>query len=122
VLKASAFAELDAAIECVMAGHRFLSPSINDVILDSYVIGKGEFLSQDPLSLLSERERAVLRLICKERPPKAIAAELGISRKTVDIHKKNIMAKLGVSSDLGLYKVCMGLGLIPSPGGASAPR
>jgi DNA-binding NarL/FixJ family response regulator len=115
ILKSSAFVELDAAIGQVSAGHIFLSPALNDGILASFLAseGSGSAERKGTLATLTARERSVLRLLCEEKPPKAVAAELGISRKTVDIHKRNIMAKLGVSNDLALFKIAIASGLLP---------
>jgi DNA-binding NarL/FixJ family response regulator len=115
ILKSSAFAELDEAIRQVSIGHVFLSPALNDGILAAYLAGNGARAAgpKGVLAALTPRERAVLRLLCEEKPPKAVAAELGISRKTVDIHKRNIMAKLGVSNDLALLKIAIASGFLP---------
>jgi DNA-binding NarL/FixJ family response regulator len=109
VLKTSGFEELDAAIKVILSGHRFLSPAISDLVVDSYVAGnntpKGHRGNEFPM--LSFQERKILSLFCGEMPPKAIAMELGISRKTVDIHKRNIKRKLGVESDIGLIRLAI---------------
>jgi two-component system, NarL family, response regulator NreC len=115
VLKSSAFAELDAAIGQVLAGHRFLSPSIADGFFSNYLASRqpGRTGGDGLLDVLSDRERTVLRLFCEDKDPKQIAAELGISRKTVDIHKRNTMRKLGVDSDLGLLKLALKERILP---------
>ncbi|HUX42848.1 MAG TPA: response regulator transcription factor [Rectinemataceae bacterium] len=105
VLKASAFKDLEEALAAVGTGHRYLSPGLADILIDlALTRGTNGDKDADPFAALSARERSVLRLICEDKPPKAIAQELGISRKTVDVHKRNIMAKLGVKSDLGLAR------------------
>jgi len=115
VLKSGAFAELDAAIGQVMSGHRFLSPRIADRILDAYLSARGPGGKKEAglHGRLTERERTVLRLICEEKGPKEIAKELGISRKTVDIHKRNVMRKLDVETDMGLMKLVLKEGMLP---------
>lgn len=114
VLKSSAFAELEDAIARVRKGQRYLSPSLTDDLLGAVLgrNGDGDRRDEGLIAKLSPRERAVLRLICEEKTPKAIALELGISRKTVDIHKRNIMLKLGAQSDVGLAKLAMREGLL----------
>ncbi len=108
VLKASAFKDLEAALAAVGGGQRYLSPGLADILID-HALARDATAgpSADPFSTLSARERSILRLICEEKPPKAIAQELGISRKTVDVHKRNIMAKLGAKSDLGLARLAI---------------
>jgi two-component system, NarL family, response regulator NreC len=109
VLKTSAFEELDAAIKVILSGHRFLSPAVSDLIVNSYIAGNNcpEQYQSDEFSALSLKERKILCLFCSEMPPKAIAIELGISRKTVDTHKRNIKKKLGVESDIGLIRLAI---------------
>lgn len=110
VPKTSAFEELDFAIKTTLAGHYFLSPSISDLVVKAYLSYDGaiEGILGRNFSSLSLQEEKVFNLFCREMPPEAIASELGISRKTVDIHKRNIKRKLGVDSDIGLIKLAMG--------------
>ncbi len=114
-LKSGSFAELGSAIDQVLSGHRYLSPEIADGIMEAFLspAGKAELGSEGAFGLLSERERAVLRLICEDKSPKEIAGELGISRKTVDVHKRNLMQKLGVGTDLALIKLAIKARILP---------
>lgn len=50
------------------------------------------------LALLSQREREVMELVVAGKPNKAVAAELGISKKTVDAHRAQVMRKMQVDS------------------------
>lgn len=62
------------------------------------------------LEKLSPRERQVLDLVVASKPNKIIADILGISIKTVELHRANMMAKLGVRSLPDLMKVALGHG------------
>lgn len=62
------------------------------------------------LGLLSPRERQVLDLVVASKPNKIIADILGISIKTVELHRSNMMNKLGVRSLPELMKVALGHG------------
>jgi two-component system response regulator FixJ len=62
------------------------------------------------LALLSPRERQVLDLVVASKPNKIIADILGISIKTVELHRSNMMNKLGVRSLPELMKVALGHG------------
>ena len=53
---------------------------------------------------LTEREMEILRLMCKHMTNKEIAAELGLSPKTVHVHRANLLEKLGVSNDVELAR------------------
>jgi FixJ family two-component response regulator len=59
------------------------------------------------LASLSPREREVARLVAKGSPNKLIAAVLGISEKTVHIHRRHIMEKAGISSAAELARLMM---------------
>jgi two-component system response regulator FixJ len=65
------------------------------------------------LALLTPRERDVLRLLVEGRPNKVIAHELGISPRTVEIHRANVMDKLGVRSLAAAVRIALSHG--PSP-------
>ena len=62
------------------------------------------------LAKLSPRERQVLDLVIASKPNKIIADILGISIKTVELHRANMMGKLGVRSLPELMKVALGHG------------
>ncbi|QOW20344.1 response regulator transcription factor [Lysobacter ciconiae] len=62
------------------------------------------------LAKLTPREKQVLDLVVASKPNKIIADILGISIKTVELHRANMMAKLGVRSVPDLMKVALGHG------------
>lgn len=64
----------------------------------------------EALAKLSPRERQVLDLVIASKPNKIIADVLGISIKTVELHRANMMSKLGVRSLPDLMKVALGHG------------
>jgi two-component system response regulator NreC len=57
--------------------------------------------------ILSRRELEVLRLICKEYSNAEIAEKLFLSVSTVETHRKNLIAKLGVNNTVGLVKFAL---------------
>ena len=63
--------------------------------------------AQAALNVLSPREREVARLVALGQPNKQIAAELGISEKTVHIHRQHVMEKAGVSSAAELARLML---------------
>lgn len=112
VSKSCAYEELDFAINVVLAGYYFISPALMSDIIESYLSHNEVYdAPTKKIDKLSQQEKRVLSMLCHEVPPKAIAQELGISRKTVDIHKKNIKRKLGVNSDIGLMKAAISCGI-----------
>jgi len=67
---------------------------------------QGKFIqSKRKLESLTPREKEILDLLVTGKPNKAIAFELGISQKTVDFHRANILKKMGVESVVGLVRL-----------------
>ena len=93
VLKDATHAELLIAIRSVMAGKTYLSPDISENIVSGYLSG-GAINTKTPWEMLTHRERVVLKLIAEGRQNKSIADYLGISVKTVEKHRSNLMRKL----------------------------
>jgi len=60
--------------------------------------------NDDPIEALSSRERQVLQLVVSGQSNPLIAERLGISVRTVEVHRRNIMDKLGVKNAAGLIK------------------
>lgn len=61
---------------------------------------------------LSERQRQVMSLVAVGRSNKEIAAELGISPRTVEVYRAHVMVKLGVKSMAELVKVALRTGVM----------
>jgi DNA-binding CsgD family transcriptional regulator len=64
------------------------------------------------ISIISEREKEVLRLVAYEYSSKEIAQELYISTNTVNTHKKNLRSKLDVKNLAGLVRKGFELGIL----------
>jgi DNA-binding CsgD family transcriptional regulator len=65
-----------------------------------------------PLATLSKREREVFRLVIRGFINTAVAAELGISVKTVETHRTNLNRKLDVHSTADLVRLAARHGLV----------
>lgn len=63
---------------------------------------------------LSPRQLEVLRLIAEGRSQGQIAAELGISPKTVEAHRAAVRIKTGAEGTAGLTRLAIHLGLVPA--------
>ncbi|MEW6051714.1 MAG: response regulator transcription factor [Candidatus Zixiibacteriota bacterium] len=112
VLKDSAIDELLAAIRTVARNQRYLSRTIADVVIEDYI----ELSRERPASaytVLSPREREVLQLLAEGRSTKEIAAQLDVSIKTIESHRKQIMDKLDIHSVAELTKYAIREGLTP---------
>jgi DNA-binding NarL/FixJ family response regulator len=99
VVKEGVSADLVRAVLAVIAGDRFLSPQITELVIAA-VLSNSEVLS--PLERLSKREREVLHMTVAGGSSAAIAQRLSLSRKTVDTYRSRIMGKLGVADLTGL--------------------
>ena len=124
VLKEAAFEELAAAIRAVMDGKVFLSPRVAGVVVDDYVnafrsssgtsghvAGAGPEDPSSAFSKLSTREREVLQLMAEGRSTKEIARDLGVSVKTVETHRRQLMEKLHLYTVAELTKYAVREGL-----------
>jgi two-component system, LuxR family, response regulator FixJ len=67
-------------------------------------------LIQERLESLTPREREVLTLVTSGKPNKVMAADLGVSQRTVEIHRARVMEKMGASSLAQLVRMIMDLG------------
>jgi len=102
VLKDSAAEELLFAIRKVYSGEIFLSAKITEVVVKDYLSTR---------SVLSTREREVLKYIAEGLATKEIASELGLSSKTVEAHRHQIMEKLDLHSVAELTKYAIREGI-----------
>ncbi|MCI0710902.1 MAG: response regulator transcription factor [Chloroflexi bacterium] len=113
VPKRVASEELFKAIEVVAAGHVFLEPVVAKNLVTDYLelaqSGGDEKARYDGLT---PREREVLTLIARDYTNQAIANKLGISVKTVERHRENMMHKLELHSRTALVKYAIRKGLI----------
>ena len=106
VLKSDADANLIMAVDSLRQHKPFLTPTVTEFVLDDYV-RRGD--AQDDLTpvALTAREREIVQLVAEGQSNKAAAAGLGISVKTIEAHRANIMRKLHLRSvsDLVRYAI-----------------
>jgi len=110
VLKDSAAADLLQAIDAVRAGDSFLSPTITQQVVDA--IAHPSERPEAALALLTDREREVLAQIAEGLSSKQIAKELGVSLKTIESHRANLMDKLDIHKVSGLVRFAIRSGLV----------
>jgi DNA-binding NarL/FixJ family response regulator len=110
LLKDSAAAELALALRAVRRGETYLSPAISKHVVGGFLHGsRGE---ADPLALLTPRQREILQLIAEGKANKVIAAELGLSVKTVEAHRAQLMDRLDIHDVAGLVRLAIRAGLV----------
>ncbi len=111
VVKSDSIEELIEAIDVVRSGKYYFSPSITQHLVDA--IASPAASPGDGISLLTNRERQVLQQIAEGRTSKEIAAELGVSTKTVDSHRSRLMQKLDIHKASALVRFAIEEGLVP---------
>jgi two-component system, NarL family, response regulator NreC len=109
VLKTRAAGELVQALRAVCRGEMFLTQSISRTIVQAFL--QNEPLAGNPIS---DRERQVLQLVAEGKTTKEIASLLGISVKTAESHRSNLMDKLNIHDTAGLVRYAIRIGLIES--------
>jgi DNA-binding NarL/FixJ family response regulator len=111
VLKEASASELVHAIREAVAGRRYLSRTLSEQAIDTYV---KETLSTalDPLLALTTREREVLQMVAKGDTSKQIAASLGVSPRTIEFHRASIMRKLKLRNQQELLRYCLRAGIL----------
>jgi DNA-binding NarL/FixJ family response regulator len=112
MLKDAATVELELVIRSVAEGKTYLSPSISRTVIDSYLDRVGS--ESSPLEQLTARQREVLQLIAEGKNTKEIASTLGISIKTVEAHRLQLMARLNIHDVPGLVRYAIRSGLVSS--------
>jgi two-component system, LuxR family, response regulator DctR len=99
--------DIPMAVEAIKKGaYNFIEKPFDEERLLGQVLAALENQPQD--LALSTRQRAVLERVLEGKPNRLIAAELGISLKTVEFHRARIMERLGVRTAAELFRRCLG--------------
>jgi DNA-binding NarL/FixJ family response regulator len=106
VLKDSSIDELEHALRAVVNGERYLPPSLASAVQRP----DGSPLSERPA--LTPRQREVLQLIAEGHSTRAIAERLGVSVKTVETHRAQIMERLGIRDVASLTRYALREGMV----------
>jgi DNA-binding NarL/FixJ family response regulator len=112
LLKDADAAELEFAIRAVTRGETYLSPPVSKQVIADYVRRVGS--EHSPLESLTPRQREVLQLIAEGHTSREIAHILGISTKTVDSHRAQMMERLDIHDIAGLVRYAIRTGLVSS--------
>lgn len=112
ILKDATHDELRVAIRSLLNGKTYLSPDIASKVINGYMGAVIKTGSHDRVwDTLTHREREVLKLVAEGHPNKYIAEYFGLSIKTVEKHRSNLMKKLDLhnASMLTVYAIEKGL-------------
>jgi DNA-binding NarL/FixJ family response regulator len=109
-LKRSTVADVARAIRVVGDGDQYIDAKISRLALENHLrlLQPG----QRPQSVLTLRQREVLQMLAEGLGTKEIAAELGVSAKTVEAHRAQIMQRLDIHDLPGLVRYAIRAGLI----------
>ncbi len=110
IVKNAASQDLLNAVDAVCSGGSYLSPTITQQVVDA-IARPGDAVPSG-VAALTDREREVLQLIAEGLSSKEIAGMLGVSLKTVDSHRSNLMEKLDIHKVSGLVRFAIRAGLV----------
>jgi len=108
VVKHAAGKELIAAIHTALQGGRYLSPNLAPDVLATLADGGRS-------GALTPRQREVIALIAEGRTMKEVAAALGLSPRTVETHKYQVMQALGLQTTTDIVRYAIEHGLVAPP-------
>jgi DNA-binding NarL/FixJ family response regulator len=109
LLKGASIEELELAIRSAARGEIFLSPQISRPVIDEYV---RRTRASRPEEILSTRQRQVLQHIAEGKTMKQVALDLGISVKTAETHRAQLMDRLNIHDVAGLVRYAIKMGLV----------
>jgi DNA-binding NarL/FixJ family response regulator len=119
LVKDSAPLELPMAIAAVMAGEMYLSPRVSRQVVTGLTHGSQAAGAGPSIESLTARQREILQLVAEGKSTKEIAFVLGVSAKTVESHRADMMTRLRIRDIAGLVVFAIRCGLIDID---SAPR
>jgi DNA-binding NarL/FixJ family response regulator len=108
--KSAASAELNLAIEHVMRGRKYLSPTVEQKA--TFELGRSTQGGRVQFAELTQRQREVLTLIAEGGSTKDIARALNISVKTVETHRAQLMDRLDIHDVASLVRYAIKIGLV----------
>ena len=109
LLKSDAARDLVAAVEALRRDKIYFTPKVASMVMEGYLRrnSDGAPVAASTRSRLTPREREIVQLLAEGKSSKEVAVALGLSVKTAETHRSNIMRKLELHSvsDLVLYAV-----------------
>lgn len=110
LLKDCGFDEITAALRVILAGQKYIGPTVADIVLERAI---AQWLSEHESRVpkISGREREVLQLVAEGKSTREIATSLYVSVKTVETHRRQIMGRLNLPSIAQLTKFAVREGI-----------
>jgi len=97
ILKTDLGRDLIAAVKALLANKTFFTAKVAQMVMDGY-LSKGPKASGEEFSQITGREREVVQLLAEGKSTKEVGTILGISTKTAETHRSNLMRKLNCHS------------------------
>lgn len=117
LLKSDGMGCLPKAVEAVVAGKRFLTPKVAEIVLKGFLKRKCPNQPLDRIATrMTPRETEIIRLLAEGKSNKEIAALLQVTVRTVETHRATIMLKLGTHSLAELIHYAIHNGIVPGEG------
>jgi DNA-binding NarL/FixJ family response regulator len=118
LLKSDAAQDLVAAIEAIRRGKTYFTSRVAAMILEGYLKNQTAATASLSRNRLTPREREIVQLLAEGKTTKEVAVILGLSVKTAETHRSNIMRKLKIHSvsDLVLYAIRNNIVSLPPTG------
>jgi len=110
VLKHSAPEELVMAIHAALNGQKYITPTLAGEVFES--VQRDPQSSKDPVASLTPRQREILQLLAEGKTAKEISTILGISTRTVEFHKYEMMQSLGIQNSAELIHFAIKQGIV----------
>jgi DNA-binding NarL/FixJ family response regulator len=110
LVKGGSLAELELAITSVAQGETYLSPGVSGPVIKEYVRRTSH--EGDSPDSLTARQREILQMIAEGKTTKQMALILGVSVKTIESHRAQLMKRLGVQDIASLVKHALRIGLV----------
>ena len=110
VLKHSAPTELIAAVRAALDGKTYVTPALAGELLED--MKRGPETASDPVASLTPRQRQILQLLAEGQSAKEIGETLGISPRTVEFHKYQMMETLGLYANAELIHFAIKHGIV----------
>ncbi len=112
LVKQSAVAELKQAIQAVLKGQHYMTPSVTKHTLGATLHPSEGPVCKRPVTALTPRQREVLQLLAEGKGTRTIASMLHISIKTVEFHRTRLMQELDLHSTAELTRYAVSEGLV----------
>ncbi len=101
LLKIGAGSDLIKAVDALRRNQTFFTPKVAEMVLDGYLKKPGKHDDKDSVTMvnrLTPRQREILQLLAEGKSSKEVAVALGLSVKTAETHRANIMSRLNCHS------------------------